>query len=146
MIRMAVRFFSILIILVLSGGLANGINSLNYVSPIGIKFQTVFAANTISNQTSTTNIDCDPSSTCSQSNFQLGATSSGDRNSIRQNTIQENLHCHNSSICEEDEQKLATIGETSQCCFNDNSPISNDVNSHNDNSIDQQTDQKKSQL
>lgn len=149
MTHMIASFFFTLFITILSAGLANTLSSLNQTPVIGFNFQPVSAANTISNQTTTTNLDCDSTSTCSQDNFQLATISSGDRNSISQKTSQGNLHCHNVSVCNEESVYTADIGAKQSADIlaagNNNEihdQISDDANSINQNTINQQLDQK----
>ena len=127
-------------------------NSQNYGMPI---IQTANAANIINNQNTSTNVNCDNTSSCgtSPANTQTGSVGSGgDGNEINQNLVQRNEQCTDFSACQSSGTQQAGIVNNFDGFVidagsgNTNTQInSNDNEVGNENRIDHQLKQENSQ-
>ncbi len=115
--------------------------------------QPAYATNTIENHTSSSNLNCNPSSSCSTTATQSGTIGSGDGNLIDQDILQENRQCTGSgAFCNLIGDQRGSIGESSNGVIIDTG--TNNVNSQSntddgrsasENTIGQQKTQKNEQ-
>jgi hypothetical protein len=136
----------LLILVILSGGLVNALLSFSSVSISSSIVQFAFAANTINNQTSTSNVDCDATSSCNTSPSQTASVSGGNGNTIVQELSQVNDHCLEQTICNDLGEQSQRIAESTSAEIidegqnNHNVQINvNGIESNNDNSGSQHT-------
>ena len=111
---MGSRNFLLVAIIVLSGGFANGFHSISFSSNSGRFVQWVFADNTINNQTSTSNINCDSTSSCITNPSQRSFIGGGDENKIDQLIDLQNNHCTGSSTCDLTGNEQASISQSNE--------------------------------
>ena len=106
------RYLLLVSIIVLVSGLAYGFFSTGPFLNTEPSIQSVFADNTINNQTSASNTDCDTTSSCTTSPSQSAVIAGGDENKIDQHMSLDNDHCTGSSSCELIGNQQASISET----------------------------------
>lgn len=138
-------------IVALSSGFANTLSLFNSISNSGLLiFDSAYADNTV-NQTTSNNEECDLSSFCISSGDQSSLIQIGDRNRINQNMQQDNNDCNDASSCENFDLQGTSIGQTTDGFISDSGsrnenlqPVDNSLDSANDNSIVQNTDEENS--
>lgn len=99
-------------IIVLVGGFAYGLISIGSFSNSERSIQSVFADNTINNQTSAGNTDCDTTSSCTTNPSQSAVVAGGDENKLDQHMALQNDRCSGSTTCDLIGNQQASISET----------------------------------